>query len=463
MNNIQYAVCHMQRGCGSDSGMSCHIERKTADGKVYVPENADKNRTHLNKELISFPNGVKNRSEAIQYRIDNAGLHRKVASNQTKAIRIILTGTHEQMIKLQRQEKLDSWIKANISWLKNTFGEQNLVSCVLHMDEKTPHLHATIVPIVIGERKRKEREGKKKYTTKSGPRLSADEVMARGKLSQYQNTYAVAMKPFGLQRGVIGSTARHKTNSEYYRQQILQYERDIEKLQAEVEKTKEGRSKILSFFGTGELAEAKQKLSEKEKHIERLQQRIFQLENEQQNLKERHKAELTKYKNAYKAEIDKAVRRAEVAEQKNNTHEATIERQKQHINSLDRKANPHRYRLSSGASLINFCISPRHSYVPNLHIQTKVGNETFEEVKYFEWHNPVIQKYLNGELTKHELVNEIFAPSEQVNQTQAQLLGATLELLAGGPAEVHVGTGGGGPSSDIPWGETHNNRPRKHR
>ena len=121
MNNIQYAVCHMQRGCGSDSGMSCHIERKTADGKVYVPENADKNRTYLNRELISFPDGVKNRSEAIQYRIDNAGLHRKVASNQTKAIRIILTGTHEQMIKLQRQEKLDSWIKANISWLKNTF------------------------------------------------------------------------------------------------------------------------------------------------------------------------------------------------------------------------------------------------------------------------------------------------------------------------------------------------------
>ena len=316
MSNIQCAVCHLQRGSGSDSGMSCHIERKTADGKVYVPENADKNRTHLNKELISFPDGVKNRSEAIQYRIDNAGLHRKVASNQTKAIRIILTGTHEQMIKLQRQEKLDSWIKANISWLKNTFGEQNLVSCVLHMDEKTPHLHATIVPIVTGERKRKEREGKKKYTTKSGPRLSADEVMARGKLSQYQNTYAIAMKPFGLQRGVIGSTARHKTNSEYYRQQMLQYERDIEKLQAEVEKTKEGRSKILSFFGTGELAEAKQKLSEKEKHIERLQQRIYQLENERQNLMERHKAELTKYKNTYMAEIDKAVRRAEIAEQK---------------------------------------------------------------------------------------------------------------------------------------------------
>ena len=77
-------------------------------------------------------------------------------ANQTKAIRIILTGTHEQMMKLQCEGKLDQWIKANLSWLKDTFGEENLVSCVLHMDEKTPHLHATIIPIVTTERKRKE-------------------------------------------------------------------------------------------------------------------------------------------------------------------------------------------------------------------------------------------------------------------------------------------------------------------
>ena len=54
MSNIQYAVCHLQRGSGSDSGMSCHIERKDAKGKTYVPDNADAKRTHLNRELINF-------------------------------------------------------------------------------------------------------------------------------------------------------------------------------------------------------------------------------------------------------------------------------------------------------------------------------------------------------------------------------------------------------------------------
>ena len=84
MSNIQYAVCHLQRGSGNNSGMSCHIERKTADGKVYIPDNADKSRTHLNRELIQFPAGVRNRTDAVQYRIDHAGLHARWAKNRQK-------------------------------------------------------------------------------------------------------------------------------------------------------------------------------------------------------------------------------------------------------------------------------------------------------------------------------------------------------------------------------------------
>lgn len=148
MSNTQYAVCHLQRGSGNDSRMSCHIERKDANWKKYVPVNADADRTHFYRELVMFPAGVKNRTDAIQYRIDHAGLHHKVGKNQTKAIRIILTGTHEQMMKIVKDGRLDSWIDANLKWLKDTFGSDNLVSCVLHIDEKTSHLHATIYGLI---------------------------------------------------------------------------------------------------------------------------------------------------------------------------------------------------------------------------------------------------------------------------------------------------------------------------
>ena len=76
--------------------------------------------------------------------------------------------------------------------------------------------------------------------------------------------------------------------------------------------------------------------------------------------------------------------------------------------------------------------------------------------QYFEWYNPVIQKYQNGELTVYELVNEFFEPFEQVSQAQTQMLGATFEMLSSGLAQTHVGTGGGGSSSSMPWGEKKN-------
>ena len=451
MSNTQYAVCHLQRGSGNDSGMSCHIERKDAKGKVYVPTNADANRTSQNRELLTFPNGVANRTEAIQYRIDTAGLHRKVAKNQTKAIRIILTGTHEQMMKIAQEGKLGNWIDANLKWLRETFGSENLVSCVLHMDEKTPHLHATVVPIVTGERIRRKREGEKKYETKSGPRLSADDVMRRSKLHEYQNNYAKAMKPFGLQRGIVGSTAKHQANSEYYKQQMNRYEEDIAKLQADIEQAKEGRSTVLSWFGKGDLAKAKKELANKDEQIAKLKNQIKILMAEKSQLQEKHKADIEQLRNGYQKEIDKAIHRAETTERQSKEKDSVINRQNQRIDQLDRKANPHRYQLSSGAELVHYNIPNMRN--PSIHIWTRVGNEEYDTRTYIEYFSDIWERFSKDEATVYELINEVFEPQEQVNEAQANLLGAAFELVAGGQAQVHVGTGSGGSSSELPWND----------
>ena len=445
MSNTQYAVCHLQRGSGNDSGMSCHIERKDAKGKKYVPDNADAGRTHLNRELVKFPDGVSSRTEAIQHRINTAGLRRKVGKNQTKAIRIILTGTHEQMMKIANGGRLDCWIDANLKWLRDTFGNENLVSCVLHMDEKTPHLHATIVPIVTGERVRRKREGEKKYETKSGPRLSADDVMRRTRLHEYQNSYAAAMKPFGLQRGIVGSTAKHQANSDYYRQQVIRYEEDIAKLQADVD-----------------LAKAKKELSDKDEKIAELNKQIKALQAEKARLQEQHKSGIEKLRNGYQKEIDAAIRRAETAERQSEEKDAVIDRQRKQIGLLDRKANPQRYSLSSGAELVRINVSNYRN--PSLHIWTRVGEELFEDTK-FQIDYDVAQRHFNGQITDEEFVNAVFEPQEQVSTRQAELLGAAFTLAIGGPAQAHVGTGGGGSSSDLLWGEQKNklNNQRKTR
>ena len=217
-----FAVLHMEKTSGTDAAMSAHIER------TIKPKNAVESMTHLNRELITFPDGVENRTQAIQHRLDTAGLTRKIGNNQVRAIRVLLTGTHEDMERITNEGRLDGWCNDNLKYLADTFGRENIVSAVLHMDEQTPHIHATLVPIVKGERKRKKKEEqvKKRYRKKptDTARLCADEIMTRAKLKSYQDTYAQAMSGYGLQRGIEGSEAKHITTRQYYRDLVQQTE-----------------------------------------------------------------------------------------------------------------------------------------------------------------------------------------------------------------------------------------------
>jgi len=242
---MRFAVLHLEKAKGNDAHTTAHIER------TVEPKNADRSRTHLNRELIEFSDGVTSRTAAIQHRIETAGIIRKIGHNQVRAIRAMLSGSPEQMKQIAETGRLDEWCNDSIDWLKRTYGAENLVSAVLHMDEKTPHIHATVVPIVTGDRRKANTEnpadGKKKYKKKNPntARLCADDVMARDRLDGYQDSYAEAMAKYGLQRGVRGSEVRHITTQQYYRNLSVQNENLQENIQ-ELQQQKEIASKELS-------------------------------------------------------------------------------------------------------------------------------------------------------------------------------------------------------------------------
>ena len=276
--------------------------------------------------------------------------------------------------------------------------------------------------------------------------------------STYQNTYAEAMREFGLQRGVVGSTAKHQSNGEFYRQQMLQYENDIARLNAEVEKANEGRNVLLSWIGRGDLAKAKKDLTAKDKQIALLKEQIAKLQAERAAIIQHHKQEMAKLRNGYQTEIDKAIKEAESLRETIESKDARIERQSKRIAELDRQANPQRYRLSSGAELVKLNISNYNN--PSLHIWTRGGEELFDDVKFQIDYN-LAQQHYNDQITDEELVNAVFAPQEQVSEVQADLLGAAFILASGGPAQTRVGTGAGGSHSDLPWdGKKNNGRKR---
>ena len=313
-----YISIQINKAKGSaDTGASDHIERKT------IPKNADPTRTHLNRELVEFPDGVSDRTEAISHRIRTAGIKRKITPDQVRAIRIVLSGTHEDMMKIQDEGRLDEWCDDNLQWLHYTFGKENTVSAVLHMDEHTPHIHATVVPIVTGERrkaKKKQTEGKRSYRKKANiVRLCADDVLTREKLVAYHDSYARVMEKYGLQRGVRGSEARHTTTAQYYRDLIRQtseLEANVQQLQTEQQQAEQQLGEVRQEVKSEKLEAAKTeakaafvakvgsifgggKLKEFEHRNEDLQNRIKELEEEAIQREVQHAKQIQEMKNAY--------------------------------------------------------------------------------------------------------------------------------------------------------------------
>lgn len=188
----------------------------------------------------------------------------ELTPDQVWAIRIVLSGTHEDMMKIQDKRILDEWCDDNLQWLHRTFGKENTVSAVLHMDEHTPHIHATVVPIVTGERRKvrkQQAEGKRTYRKKANAvRLCADDLMNRERLVAYHDSYAKAMAKYGLQRGIRGSEARHTTTAQYYRdlkRQTGELEANVQQLQTERQQAKQELDEVKKEIKSEKLEAAK--------------------------------------------------------------------------------------------------------------------------------------------------------------------------------------------------------------
>ncbi len=97
-----------------------------------------------------------------------------------------------------RGDRLEQFQWAVQNWLTQTYGDR-IVRAELHLDEATPHIHAYLVP--LDERGKLNCRG-----------LFGD----RAKLRQFQDSYAQALEPLGLSRGIRGSRATYTQVKEYY-------------------------------------------------------------------------------------------------------------------------------------------------------------------------------------------------------------------------------------------------------
>ena len=195
---MNYAILRTEKlnNFGSIGGSLSHTFRSR------YTANADPSKSDKNKTLIG-PKDPKQVLEKIKNRLQQIkGSERK---NGVKCIELLLTFSPEMKDKINGID----WAKSNISFLKKKFGIENLISCSIHLDEKTPHLVAYVIPEVNGK-------------------MNCREILGgREKLRKLQDDYAQEMEKYGLERGIKGSISKHKTIKKYY-SEIEKLEKDTE-------------------------------------------------------------------------------------------------------------------------------------------------------------------------------------------------------------------------------------------
>ncbi|WP_055413800.1 MobV family relaxase [Nonlabens sp. YIK11] len=201
-----FAVMVVSKGKGSGAGVGGHIDREEKWKHTY--KHADPTKTHLNR---SYPVPNKFHDVPVPIAINrviqkgykktrkNSNELAPIRKDAVRLIKHIFTGSHEEMMKLAADEdKFFEWQKACSNFLQREYGKDNIVRFVLHMDEKTPHIHAITVPL-----------------TEDG-RLSAKEIIGNKEvLRERLDRYAEIVKPFGLERGLRYSGTTHETQQAY--------------------------------------------------------------------------------------------------------------------------------------------------------------------------------------------------------------------------------------------------------
>ena len=185
---MPYAILRFQKAqAGGVAGRDRHNERKKEEYKSNP--NIDKARSERNYHLVE-PNGMYAR--CCKDRINAVGA--RTRSNSVIMVEALITTSPEVMEKLNSEQQRQFFERA-AAFLYERIGMDNVVSAVVHMDEKTPHMHFCFVPI-----------------TKDG-RLSAKEVLGnKAAFSKWQDDFYDRMHGFypELERGLPAAITGRK-------------------------------------------------------------------------------------------------------------------------------------------------------------------------------------------------------------------------------------------------------------
>lgn len=184
----QYGILRFSKHKGgSAKPIEAHHERQKE--KYASNSDIDTSRSKYNYHLIQPSESYRNE---IDRRIDAAGC--RTRKDSIRFVDTLVTASPE-FFKGKKPAEVKAYFDYAAEFLFKQLGKQNVISAVVHMDEKTPHLHLCFVPLTEDNR------------------LSARDILGnRARLSKWQDDFHAHMvkKYEDLERGESAYTTRRK-------------------------------------------------------------------------------------------------------------------------------------------------------------------------------------------------------------------------------------------------------------
>ena len=160
----QYAILRFAKYKGPEiSGIEAHNERTKE--KYESNPDIDPTRTHLNFHLIKPERKYRAESEK---QIAEAGC--RTRSDSVRVVEALITATPE-FFKGKKRAEIREFFNEALEFIKQNQAPETIISAVVHLDEKSPHMHLCFVPLTEDKR------------------LSAKEILGnKKKLTQWQDT-----------------------------------------------------------------------------------------------------------------------------------------------------------------------------------------------------------------------------------------------------------------------------------
>ena len=159
MEKAQYAILRFAKYKGPEIG---HIEAHNERTKEKYASNpdVDTTRSHMNFHLVTPER--KYRAEA-EKQIAEAGC--RTRSDSVRVVEALVTASPE-FFKGKKRSEVKAYFTEALDFIQKHQSKDTIISAVVHMDEKTPHMHLCFVPLTEDKRlSAKEIVGNKKKLT----------------------------------------------------------------------------------------------------------------------------------------------------------------------------------------------------------------------------------------------------------------------------------------------------------